>query len=78
MINASQIHIRKTQQAVIKPAVYYVNADAALDTAQMSRYVFIKLESASSLDKPFAFFSLVGHICKQCETSFCIFKDDAF
>jgi len=78
VINASQIHIRKTQQAVIKPTVYYGSADAALDTAQTSWYVFIKLESASSLDKPFAFFSLVGHIDKQCGTSFCIFKDDAF
>lgn len=78
MINASQIHIRKTQYAIIKPTIYYVSADTALGIAQMGQHMFIKPENSSSLDKLFALFSDVGHIGKQCDAYFLFFKEDAF
>lgn len=55
MITASQIHIRETHQAVLRPPVYCVRADAA----QMSQCLFSKLEHASCLGQPFAFSHLL-------------------
>lgn len=58
-MTASQIRIRKTYQAILRPTVYCVHAGAAVNAAQMGQSLFSKLKNASCLGQPLPFSHLL-------------------